>query len=569
MSRKQCPIFLFAFLFLIIFPSTAGAQTDAALNEFTVLMDDLTDKIILMETAYSPSLAGAIGRTRRLEVYSQLMPEIESIAEDATGRTDLNSQTLLMLIDAADMMDPVQDDFLHVLEELWVRSIVLRCDIRGIGPETVRDYIRRESASFVANRGNFTHPDFDQSTLTPEDELRIYFTGFGLIILMNMQGGPDLALGIYEDATDLKGYFSNQLVFRAVDLDMAGLQILQQILDDSLEQPIISEFLYGTIAAKFLGSGGQFGNELSLSDEWKSTIAGWTYDFMTIPERLQARLELPFYGVDFEQVQVFAEALLGLLGPQAKPQIMALLSSDDLMENVVGLESLRWFNVDRYPDDAGDMYSVAEPLMADRDFTLAVLAKEVFDIDAYYMGEPYDSVRRARLAENIPWLCDLMRRAYDNEGIEYLSSTAWLDIYREGSLVDMLTDCMPMVAQIVNSDWATKQEYPDVTLPEGEVDLIIYFMGNGQPGLFEVTQASVLGFLVDELDNDNVNPFRVWSYVNYLEAAVEAGSSLSDDWTNALVRLQAWADSGNALIRTDELKSRIHGLLFPEAPDNF
>lgn len=552
-----------------IFPLSASAQDNTSLNEFTVLTDDLMNKVIALETAYSPSLAGAIGRTRRLEVYSRLMPEIESIAEDAQGRTDLNSLTLLMLIDASEMMDPTKEDFLSILEELWVRSIILRCTIRGIGPETVRDYIRRESASFVADRGNFAHPDFDQSTLTPGDEIKIYFAGFGLVVLMNMDGGPELAIGLYEDATDLKGYFSNQLVFRAVDLDVDGLPVLERILDDSLDEPIISEFLYGTIASKLLGPSGQFNNELDLSDEWKSTIAEWTYEFMTIQERLDSRLDIPFYGVDFDQVQIFAEALLGLLGPPAKSQIHALISSDVFMENVLGIESLRWFNVDEFPDDAGDLYEVAEPLMASHDFTLAVLAKEVFDIDAFYTGEPYDSDRRARLAANIPNLCDLMRRAYEHEGIEYLSSSSWLDIFNEGSLIDLLSDCMPMVAQVVNSDWITKQDYPDVTLPEGEVDLLTYFIPLGQSELFSLTEDAVLGFLLYELDTDNVNPFRVWSYIDYLDAAAGTGIALSDDWTSALIRLRSWAEGGEALIRTEELKSKLDELVFPSGDNIF
>jgi hypothetical protein len=563
MRPNRILFILTAILFMVFVPAAANAQSDAAMNEFNVLMDDLVGKIVNIETAYSPSLAGAIGRTRRLEVYSQLMPDIESVAQDAQGRIDLNSLTLQMLIDAADLMDPADEQFLPILEELWVRAIILRCTIRNIGPETVRDYIRRESSSFVADRGNFAHPDFDQSTLTPEDETIIYFTGFGLVILMNMDGGPDLALEIYNDATDLKGYFSNQLVFRAVDLDVAGLPVLEKILTDSLEQPIIGEFLYGTIASKLLGQGGQFGNELNLTNEWKTTIADWTYNFMIIPERLEARLQLPFYGVDFDQVELFAEALLGLLGPPSKLKILSLLSSEDLMKNVVGLESLRWFDVDTYPDDAGEIYAIAEPLMGNRDFTLAVLAKEVLDIDAYYTGEPYDSARRERLAANIPWLCDLMQRAYENQGVEYLSSTAWLDIYREGTLVDLLADCMPMVAQVINSDWASKQENPDISLPEGEVDLVAYFMENGQPELFTSTEGTVLNFLVSELDSDNVNPFRVWTYVNYLDASVVAGNALSDDWTNALVRLKSWVDGGNALIRTEELKSKLNELLFP------
>jgi hypothetical protein len=563
MRHNRILLTITAILFMVIIPAAAHAQGDAAMNEFSVLMDDLVGKIVNIETAYSPSMAGAIGRTRRLDVYSQLMPEIESVAQDAQGRTDLNSLTLQMLIDAAGLMDPTEDDFLPILEELWVRAIILRCTIRNIGPETVENYTKRESSSFVADRGNFAHPDFDQTTLTPEDEVKIYFAGFGLVILMNMDGGPDKALEIYNDATDLKGYFSNQLVFRAVDLDVAGLPVLEKILTDSISQPLIDEFLYGTIASKLLGKGGQFGNDLSMSNEWKTTVADWTYNFMIIPERLEARLQFPFYGVDFDQVELFAEALLGLLGPPAKPKILALLTSDDLMRNVIGLESLRWFDVDTYPDDAGELYSVAEPLMGNRDFTLAVLAKEVLDIDAYYTGEPYDSARRERLAANIPWLCDLMRRAYENQGVEYLSSTAWVDIYREGTLVDLLADCMPMVAQVINSDWASKQENPDISLPEGEVDLVTYFMENGQPELFASTGGSVLNFLVSELDSDNVNPFRVWTYINYLDSATMSGTTLSDDWTNALVRLKSWVDAGNALIRTEELKSKLNEMLFP------
>ncbi len=560
-SRRILILITFALL-IIGLPGPARAQDETGMIEFSILMDDLVDKIVIIENAYSLSLTGSIARTRRLEAYTDLIPEIESIGTAAEGRSDKNSLLLEMLIDVASLMDPLNDDFMPVLEELWVRSVVLRCETRGIGPEIVKDYIRRESSGFVANRGNFSHPEFDQAALNVEDQVNIFFTGFGLIVLVHMDGGLDYAIEIYEDATDLKGYFTNQLMFRAVDLDVDGLPVLERILRDSEGTPIVTELLYGMIAGKLLGPAGQFGNELTLTVEWKSTIADWTFDYITIPDRLEARLEVPFYGVDFEYGDLIAEALLGLLGPIGKPKILELLSSEDLMRNVIGLESLRWFDIDRYPDDAAELFETAEPLMAKTDFTLAVLAKEAFDADTYYIGEPYDETRRARIAANIPHLCDLMRRAYEHEAIEYIASTAWLDIYQEGSLVDLLVDCMPMVAQVVNSDFLAKQENPDISLPEGEVKLITYFIPLDNLVLFTSTEEAVLGFLLDELDGDEINPFRIWTYVDYLNAWVDSGGEISDEWLNALIRIRAWTNSGASLIQGDELKSRLDEMMF-------
>lgn len=562
MKSRRILILITLALLIIGLPGQARAQDETGMIEFSILMDDLVDKIVIIENAYSPSLTGSIARTRRLEAYTDLIPEIESFGTAAEGRSDMNSLLLQMLIDAASLMDPLNDDYMPVLEELWVRSVVLRCETRGIGPEIVKDYIRRESSGFVANRGNFSHPEFDQAALGVEDQVKIFFTGFGLIVLVHMDGGLDYAIEVYEDASDLKGYFTNQLIFRAVDLDVDGLPVLERILQDSEGTPIVSELLYGMIAGKLLGPAGQFGNELTLTVEWKSTIADWTFEYITIPERLEARLEVPFYGVDFEYGDLIAEALLGLLGPIAKPKILELLSSEDLMRNVIGLESLRWFDIDRYPDDAAELFEAAEPLMAKTDFTLAVLAKEAFDADAYYIGEPYDESRRARIAANIPHLCDLMRRGYEHEAIEYIASTAWLDIYQEGSLVDLLVDCMPMVAQVVNSDFLAKQENPDISLPEGEVKLISYFIPLDNRVLFTSTEEAVLGFLLDELDGDEINPFRIWTYVDYLNAWVSSGGEISDEWLNALIRIRAWTNSGASLIQGDELKIRLDEMMF-------
>jgi len=565
MSRNISLLFITIFILPVIMflplSGTAYAQESQGLGEFTVLMDDLIEKISDIESGYSPALAGNIARTRRLEVYSQIWPEIEAMAVNASGRTDANSSRLLDLYESQQTIDPTDDDYLAVLEELYVRGIIVQCQMRNIGPDTVTQYIRRESSTFVANRGNFSHPDFDESTLIVRDHVQIYFCGFGLIVLNNMAGGAEYAIQIYNESTDLKGYFGNQLVFRGVDRDLDGLSMLEAVLFDESVSPAVAEYYYSVIAGKLVGPAGEFGNVINPTDEWKTAIAGWVYDYITIPERLESRETLEFYGVDFEGTSLGPESLLGLLGPAGMDKISELLSSSYFMENMSGLEALRWFDLYAYAEEAGELFAIAEPLMAHNDFTLAVLAKEAFDADARYYGEPYSDSRRERLRANMPYLVDLLDRALAHPGVDYLSSTAWLDIFAEGTLTDQLYGCIPMVSQVVASDYARLVEGESVSLPEGEVEVLSYFIPMNTEFFTESSDA-VRGFLDAELDSGAVNPFRIWTYVRYLEAARSAGIVLDEDWQSTLVRLKSYIDSATALIRADELSEKIDSLMF-------
>ncbi len=546
-------------LFIVGFTSSANAQDSS--GEFSILMDDLVTRIIAVENAYNPGLIGSLARTSRLEAYSGNWPDIESIIPEASGRTDSNSLKLWMLAEASRSMDPSADGFLPVLEELMVRALVLRCELRGITVGTVMAYIRARMASFVADRGNFAHPSFDSETLTAGDNVVIYFAGFGLVVLVHMEGGVDSAIEIYRESTELRGYLGNQLVFRGVDLDMAGLPMLEAVLNDPDAGPMIAEFYYGMVAGKLVGPGSQFGSELVLSTEFKNALADMVLGHIRIPERLESRLEVEYYGVDFTNTVMGPESLLGLLGPIAVPGIVSLLSSNVLMEQVSGLEAMRWFDQQAYPDDIATLFGHSEPIMGTVDFTLAVLAMEAFEADARYYGEPYVDARRGRLQLNLPIWCDLLRRAYEHEGVEYLSSTAWLDIYAEGSMVDQLECAIPMVVEVVNSDWAGQQSGEEVYLPEGEIELVTYFIP-ANTIFFDDSQVAVLGFLEAELNSGDVNPFRVWSYVNYLDAAVSSGIILSDEWLNALVRLDTWAENAPLLINGDEFNALLDELIW-------
>jgi len=231
------------------------------------------------------------------------------------------------------------------------------------------------------------------------------------------------------------------------------------------------------------------------------------------------------------------------------------------MLNVSGLEALRWFDRVEYPDDADFLFSIAEPIMRSTDFTLAVLAKEAYDADARYSGEPYDESRRQRLETNLPWLCDLLDCALDHPGIEYLSSTAWLDIFEEGSLKDELACTLPMIAQVVVSDWTRHEGGEEVYPPEGEIEILAHFLP-ADVSYFETTSDAVRGFVVAELDSGEVNPFRVWTYVEYLQGAKEGGATLSDEWISTLVRLKTWTDNASALIRGEELRTALDELMW-------
>jgi len=547
-------------LLLFLMMLTAGPASGQAADEFSSLMDKLVNRISDIESAYNPLLAGNIARTRRLEIFSRQIGEIEVIAGQAAVRSDANSLKLWQLTEAARSMDPTSDEFRPILEELWVRSIMLECTDSMTEVQTVSDYIKSQAATFVADRGDFSHPGFDESVLTSEDRVRIFFCGFGLVVLVHMEGGVEAAVELYRQSGDLEGYYANQLVFRGVDLDVDGLPMLEAVINDPESLPQYNEIYYGMIAGKLLGSGSQFGSDLVMSPEWCTTISGMVYGQIRIPERLDARREAPFYGVDFEGESLGPESLLGLLGPVAVPTIIALLDSDSPMENVSGLEALRWFDVTMYPGEAGELFGYAEPLMGSSDLMLAVLGMESFDADARYTGEPYDEERLTRLRWNLPIFCDLMDRVLEHPALEYLDSTAWLDIYMEGTLKDELIDCMPMVVQVINSDWSSAQEGEDVYLPEGELDLVSYFIPV-DTGLFEDTQATVLGFLVRELDTNSVNPFRVWTYVNYLEAAKFSGVEISDGWRDAIMRLRAWVEGTSALVDGEALKTVLDGLV--------
>jgi hypothetical protein len=381
-----------------------------------------------------------------------------------------------------------------------------------------------------------------------------------MIVLLQMDGGTDQAIALYQNATELKPYFAQQLVFRAADMDMAGIPILQAVLFDPATEASYREFYYGVLAGKMLGPAGQFGNVLSFSDEWKTTVAGWVMEQITLSDRLSSRQHAPLYGVDFEQAQLGPESLLGLIGPLAESQVVSLIESSEVIKQVCGLEAVQWVNADTYPEYAARLFELAEPLTASDDFTLAVLALQVFELDSVYTGQPYDDARRARIATNIPALCALMTKALQSDAIDYLSTSAWLDIAAEGSLIDQLEGCMPMVARVIRSDWSRKQNGEEVPLPEGEINLLARFIPAHRE-YFESTSEAVLGFLDAELASGVVNPFRVWAYVHYLQAAKQAGTTLSDNWISSLTRLRAWVDTAQALVNGDELKSALDALL--------
>jgi len=72
----------------------------------------------------------------------------------------------------------------------------------------------------------------------------------------------------------------------------------------------------------------------------------------------------------------------------------------------------------------------------------------------------------------------------------------------------------------------------------------------------------VKGFLESELNSGEVNPFRVWSYIGYLEAGKQAGVTLDDEWISLLVRLNAWTETAPALINGEELRASLDALMF-------
>jgi hypothetical protein len=309
-----------------------------------------------------------------------------------------------------------------------------------------------------------------------------------------------------------------------------------------------------------IGPSGQYGNTLEFSDEWRTTVAGWAMQHISDQSRLEARRQTAFYGADFEQGMLGPESLLGLIGPVAESQVASLLNSEEPMLQVSGLEAVRWVNADLYPDYAGRMYSVAEPMMSSNDFTLAVLALNIFEMDAIFTGEPYDETRRARLDVALTSFCTLMDNALSNEDIQYLSTPSWLDVAAEGSLLDRLECAAPMIARAIAADLERKRAGEDVPLPEGEVNIIAHFLP-AHHELFEQTSDTILGFLESELESGDVNPFRVWSYVNYAQAAKSSRIEMGEVWLNDLARLRAWAESSQVVIEGDRLKSTLDDLI--------
>ncbi len=551
--------------FLVPAPSQAVDQ--GLVDEFSALMQNMVDHVTEIENSYNIALTGNIARTRRLEVFSAGLPELEAFEQLALPRSDPNSGVIVVLIDAVRAGEPTDDAMKSLLLEIRVRSVILECATSGIGSEIVAEYVRRESATFVADRGNFFHPEFDESSLTDEDIVHIYFAGFGLIVLVNMEGGIDASNQLYDESTELRPYFAQQLTFRGADLDIGGMPLLEAVLFDPAITIPAREVLYGVLAGKMIAPAGQFGNELQFTTPWKEIIAEWAADHIATGERLDARAALPFYGVQFGQEDLGPESLLGIIGPPAYPHIATLLQSGVPMQQVCGLEALRWVDMGRYPDEAETLFALAEPLMGSNDFVLAALSMNAYEADALYTGEPYDESRRDRLEANLPILIGLLNLALEDESIDYLSTTAWLDIFAEGSLADQLVGCMPMISRVVVADWERRQMGEQVMFPEGEIEIISYFLPS-HIEYFESTSDAALGFLNGELsaegddsNGEGVNPFRVWTYVEYLQAAKSGGATLDDNWMSALVRLRAWSESGAPLVRGDELKEALDGLL--------
>jgi hypothetical protein len=536
------------------------AQEDAGTGEVSVLMDNMVAHVTSIETAYGPNLAGSIARTSRLEAYNGSMPEFETIATGLEGRTDASSGRFLTLLEQARPADPTSEDVRAALNELWVLSVLLGCEQQGIGADSVKQYVLESSSAFVADHGNFFHPNFDESALTAQDYVRIYFSGFGLIVLLQMDGGANQALQLYRDSTELKPFFAQQLVFRAVDMDTAGLPILQEVLFDVNLPPSAREVFYSVLAGKMIGPSGQYGNTLEFSDEWRTTVAGWALQQVEDQSRMDARMQTEFYGVDFEQGTLGPESLLGLIGPIAESQVTSLLNSPELMLQVSGLEAVRWVNADLYPDYAGRVNALAEPMMSSGDFTLALLALNIFEVDAIFTGEPYDETRRARLDAGLTSFCALMENALGNQDIQYLSTPAWLDIAAEGSLFEGLECAAPMIARAIAVDLERKKAGQDIPLPEGEVNILAHFLPT-HPELFDQTSETVLGFLGLELDSGDINPFRVLSYVNYARSAKSSGIELGETWLSDLTRIREWADSSQVVIDADQLRAALDELI--------
>jgi len=546
--------------------SSANAQDDPKAGELAVLMDNMIGQVTALERAYNPSIASNIARTMRLDVYTDLFPELERYRQLVEGRADLNSIRLRTLLDATNSLEITDLSTLPVLEEILVRSMVLDCENRGISPQTVSQYVLTGYSTFVTDHGDFSNPDFDMETLSGEDLSRIYFNGFGLMVLINMDpaGGSGVreAVRLYESTPHMKGFLGNQFVIRGVDLDINGIPLLQAVLDDDEVIPDIKEIYYGVMAEKIAVGVDIFGSELNLSDEWYNTIEPWVAGHVLIPDRLTARESVGFpYGVSFGYMSYGPESLLGMCGKHAADDITAMLTSDALMKQIAGLEAIRRFDKSAFPDEASRILGFAEPLMASIDFATAMLALEAFDRDAKYSGTHYEGAQMNRISANIPIMCDLMQRAKEVEWVDYVYSTSWWDIFQEGSLTGDLEPCLPMIITVVNADWAVKISGEDLYFPSSEVEILTYFIPTHNE-CFTETSDAVRGFLTDELDRGTINQFTVWGYVDYLRAADDGGIALDDEWLGTILRVKQWVSGQSVLIRGEELTAMLEQLLW-------
>jgi len=564
---KKTAILLMIFVlsgFFLILP--ARSQDDPDMDYVSVVMDNLVSQVTSLERAYNPSIASNIARTMRLDAYNNVYSELERYRGLVSGRTDLNSIKLWTLLEALNSLDIPDDSTLPVLEEIMVRAAVLECENGGIEPETVSQYILTGYSTFVMDHGDFSHPDFDMDSISNEDFIKIYFNGFGLMVLINMGledgTGVSEAIRLYESAPHLKSFLSNQFIVRGIDLDVHGLPLLETVFFDDELLPDVKEIYYGVIAEKIIIGDNIYGSNLIISDEWYSGIEPWVVDHILIEDRLAARESIGFpYGVNFGFPMPGPESLLGICGAQGNENIALMLSSDDFMTQIVGLEAMRMFDSQRWPEEASILYGLAEPLMASREFTPAMLALEVFDRDSRYTGEAYDAARRARIEANLPVMCELMRRADDVEWVDYIYSVSWWNIYEEGTLVDELEPCLPMIARVVNSDWSLKGSGEESYFPAHEVEVLTYFIP-GHTEFFDETSEAVRGFLVDELDAGRINQFTVWDYVDYLKAASDGGVVLGDEWVGTILRIKQWAEEQTVLIREEELLRTIDELMW-------
>jgi hypothetical protein len=549
-------------------PVAYAQEQDAQLAQLSSIMDNMIAQATSIQEAFSPKLGGAIARTARLEVNKNLMPEFEKVASEIAARpATLESATedpaearFQSLMDTARATDPTASAMLPIMLELCVKSVVVQCMLDNISAETVAKYVLGSSSSFVADQGNFLLPGFDPSKLKLLDQTRIYFAGFGLVVLLGMDGGTDKAIELYKNSTELKPFYTEQLVMRGADLDMAGLPLLQAIFLDPVTSTLEKEVLFSTLAEKITVSTGQYGEGHVYTDEWKKTIDGWVIDQIGNKERLDARRKILASGIDFSQAESGPEGFLGTAGPVAEPEILSLLNSDEAMKQVSGLQAILKINEDTYPDYAAKMYDAAEPMMESDYIGVAVGAMSVFELDSVFSGEQYSDSRRARLQKNIPSLCVLLNKALGSQILDTIYTKAWLYIAAEKSLIDQLDCAMPMVAKTIVAAWHAKQNGEEMELPEGDVRLLCHFMP-GHKEYFESTSEAVLGFLDAELGSGEVNPFRVWTYVTYLQTARDAGNKLDDKWLDAVGRLRGWVETGKVPIRKEELKVALEGLL--------